>query len=121
MALLFADENFPLPAVRRLRTLGHDVLTTADAGMAGRRIPDDIVLQWPAGSVSAPAGAAEASAVRPGFAYGLTADRVDVVLRPNVGLAADAIDVPRAWLHEFGVRDVPVAPDPRRKVPARGK
>ena len=46
MALLFADENFPLPAVRRLRGLGHDVLTAGQAGMANRRVPDDIVLAY---------------------------------------------------------------------------
>ena len=46
MALLFADENFPLPAVRRLRALGHNVLTAAEAGLAGRRIPDEIVLDF---------------------------------------------------------------------------
>lgn len=46
MALLFADENFPLPAVRALRALGHDVLTTAGAGMVNRRIPDTIVLEY---------------------------------------------------------------------------
>src|SRR3954454_5194167 len=46
MASLFADENFPLPAVRRLRTLGHDILTAADAGMVNKRIPDSIVLEY---------------------------------------------------------------------------
>ncbi len=46
MALLFADENFPLPAVRRLRVLRHDVLTATEAGMVNRRIPDVIVLEY---------------------------------------------------------------------------
>ena len=46
MASLFADENFPQPAVRRLRALGHDVLTVAEAGMVNRSIPDDIVLEY---------------------------------------------------------------------------
>ena len=46
MALLLADEDFPLPAVRTLRGLGHDVLTAAEAGMANRRIPDPIVLEY---------------------------------------------------------------------------
>jgi hypothetical protein len=36
MALLFADENFPLPAVQRLRRLGHNVLTAGEAGIANR-------------------------------------------------------------------------------------
>ena len=35
MAALFADEDFPFPAVRTLRALGHDVLTTLEAGLAG--------------------------------------------------------------------------------------
>jgi hypothetical protein len=46
MASLFADEDFPAPAVRHLRRLGHDVLTCVDVGMANRRIPDDIVLDF---------------------------------------------------------------------------
>ena len=46
MACLFADENFPQPAVRRLRALGHDVLTAAEAGMVNRSIPDHIVLEY---------------------------------------------------------------------------
>jgi hypothetical protein len=32
LARLYADENFPQPAVERLRELGHDVLTVQDAG-----------------------------------------------------------------------------------------
>jgi hypothetical protein len=46
VALLLADEDFPLPAVRRLRRLGHDVLTAGEAGLANRRVPDDIVLEY---------------------------------------------------------------------------
>ena len=34
MASLYANENFPEQAVEALRALGHDVLTTADAGQA---------------------------------------------------------------------------------------
>lgn len=45
MAHLYADENFPLPAVRHLRELGHDVLTAHEAGQAGRGIPDAEVLK----------------------------------------------------------------------------
>jgi hypothetical protein len=44
LASLYADENFPLPAVEALRQLGHDVLTAAGAGQAGRGIPDEAVL-----------------------------------------------------------------------------
>jgi uncharacterized protein with PIN domain len=31
MARLYADEQFPLPVVRLLRTMGHDVLTVQEA------------------------------------------------------------------------------------------
>jgi len=46
LARLYADENFPLPAVEALRRLGHDVLTAAEAGQAGRGIADVAVLAW---------------------------------------------------------------------------
>jgi predicted nuclease of predicted toxin-antitoxin system len=44
LARLYADENFPKPAVDALRRLGHDVLTVAEAGHAGLGIPDEAVL-----------------------------------------------------------------------------
>lgn len=44
MAKLFADEDFPLPVVERLRELGHDVLTTAEAGLAGVGTDDTDIL-----------------------------------------------------------------------------
>jgi hypothetical protein len=40
MARLYADEGFPFPVVERLRQLGHDVLTTLEAGRANLGIPD---------------------------------------------------------------------------------
>lgn len=46
MARLFADENFPDPAVERLRNLGHDVLTIAEVNLAGLGIPDADVLAF---------------------------------------------------------------------------
>ncbi len=46
MSLLYANENFPLPAVLELRRLGHDVLTTQDTGMAGRAMSDEEVLDF---------------------------------------------------------------------------
>ena len=45
MALLYADENVPLPVVRRLRELGHDVLTIVEDGKGNRRYPDALVLR----------------------------------------------------------------------------
>jgi hypothetical protein len=40
MAQLYADEDFPLPVVERLRDLGHDVLTSMEAGQANQAIED---------------------------------------------------------------------------------
>ena len=40
MAPLYADEDFPFPVVERLRLLGHDVVTTLEAGRANQRIGD---------------------------------------------------------------------------------
>jgi len=44
MARLYADENFPHPVVLELRQLGHDVRTIQEAGKAGQRVPDEVVL-----------------------------------------------------------------------------
>lgn len=41
---IYADENFPRPAVEKLRRLGHDVLTLADAGKSDQAVPDEEVL-----------------------------------------------------------------------------
>jgi hypothetical protein len=38
--LLYADEDFPYPAVEELRRLGHDVLTAQEDGRAGAPDPD---------------------------------------------------------------------------------
>ncbi len=46
MARFYANENYPLPAIRILRELGHDVLTTADAGKAGQAVADAEVLRF---------------------------------------------------------------------------
>lgn len=40
MAQLYADEDFPFPVVERLRQLGHDVITTLEAGRANQSISD---------------------------------------------------------------------------------
>jgi hypothetical protein len=45
VARLFADENFPFPVVEALRRVGHDVVTVADAGKAGRALTDKAVLE----------------------------------------------------------------------------
>ena len=46
MAAFYANENFPLRVVRALRACGHDVLTTAEAGEAGRAVTDEAVLAF---------------------------------------------------------------------------
>jgi predicted nuclease of predicted toxin-antitoxin system len=45
MAKLLADENLPFPTVHALRTLGHDVQTLADLGLAGAGVSDEEVLR----------------------------------------------------------------------------
>ena len=46
MARLYSNENFPLPVVEKLRTLGHDVLTIQEAGKADQAMPDKEVLAF---------------------------------------------------------------------------
>ena len=44
MARFYSNENFPLPVVEELRKLGHDVLTTEEAGQSDQAISDEQVL-----------------------------------------------------------------------------
>ncbi|MFN4254308.1 MAG: DUF5615 family PIN-like protein [Saprospiraceae bacterium] len=46
MARLYANENFYRQVVVRLRELGHDVLTSLEAGRANQKIPDEAVLEF---------------------------------------------------------------------------
>jgi uncharacterized protein with PIN domain len=46
LAHFYSDENFPLPIVKYLRSLGHDVLTATEAGNANLQIPDEDVLAF---------------------------------------------------------------------------
>jgi hypothetical protein len=46
MARLYSNENFPSPTVIQLRALGHDVLTSLEAGNANQSIADDAVLSF---------------------------------------------------------------------------
>ncbi|MGE3852866.1 MAG: DUF5615 family PIN-like protein [Planctomycetota bacterium] len=48
MASLYSNENFDQRVVETLRALGHDVLTTLDAGNAGSGVPDEDVLAFAA-------------------------------------------------------------------------
>ncbi len=46
MARLYANENFPLPVVVRLRQLGHDVLTTTEAERQDQALSDEDLLAF---------------------------------------------------------------------------
>jgi hypothetical protein len=46
MAKFYTNENFPKPAVEALRKLGHDVLTSLEAGNANQSTPDEEVLRF---------------------------------------------------------------------------
>ena len=46
MAAFYANENFPIGVVQYLREMGHDVLTSHEAGNANQRIPDEDVLEY---------------------------------------------------------------------------
>lgn len=48
MVRLYSNENFPLPVVERLRTLGHDVLTIQETGKSDQALPDNEVLKFAA-------------------------------------------------------------------------
>jgi hypothetical protein len=46
LARFYSNENYPLPVVVELRRLGHNVLTSHEAGQANRKIPDDRVVEF---------------------------------------------------------------------------
>lgn len=46
MVRLYSNENFPRRVVEELRRLGHDVLTSFEAGRANQGIPDEEVLAF---------------------------------------------------------------------------
>jgi hypothetical protein len=46
MARFYSNENVPLPVVEEFRRLGHDVLTSLEAGTANQRAPDREVLRF---------------------------------------------------------------------------
>jgi len=48
MASLYTNENFPIKLAQYLRQIGHDVLTSHEAGKANQRIPDEEVLAFAA-------------------------------------------------------------------------
>ena len=50
MASFYTNENFPIKVAFHLREMGHDVLTSHEAGNANQRIPDDEVLAFAAKS-----------------------------------------------------------------------
>jgi predicted nuclease of predicted toxin-antitoxin system len=46
VARLYSNENIPRPVVAELRRLGHDVLTSPEAGTANAAVPDSEVLAF---------------------------------------------------------------------------
>lgn len=46
MASFYTNENFPIKIAQYLRQMGHDVLTSHEAGKANQRIPDEEVLAF---------------------------------------------------------------------------
>ena len=46
MARLYSNENFPLPVVEKLRSLGHDTLTIQETCKANHAQPDKEVLAF---------------------------------------------------------------------------
>lgn len=46
MARIYSNENFPHRVVEALRELGHDVLTSQEAGRANQKVQDDQVLSF---------------------------------------------------------------------------
>jgi predicted nuclease of predicted toxin-antitoxin system len=46
MLRLYADENFELPVIKKLREKGYNVLTALEAGNANQGIPDENVLAF---------------------------------------------------------------------------
>jgi hypothetical protein len=48
VARFYTNENIPFQVVEELRRLGHDVLTSIDAGRANASVPDHEVLSFAA-------------------------------------------------------------------------
>jgi predicted nuclease of predicted toxin-antitoxin system len=48
MASFYTNENFPIKVVIYLSEMGHDILTSHEAGNANQRIPDESVLEFAA-------------------------------------------------------------------------
>jgi predicted nuclease of predicted toxin-antitoxin system len=46
MARLYSNENFPIDIVLRLREIGHDILTSYEAGQANQKIADIVVVSF---------------------------------------------------------------------------
>jgi hypothetical protein len=46
VARFYTNENIPPEVVRELRRLGHDVLTSLEAGRANASVPDSDVLSF---------------------------------------------------------------------------
>lgn len=111
MARFYSNENFPLPIVVELRRLGHDVITSYEAGQANQRISDSDVVAFASSAGRAiltlnrkhfrrehrrfPAHAGIVISTTDLDYVGL-AQRIDVRVRPLPDLAGLLISVTRA-------------------------
>ena len=107
---LYANENFPRQTVEALRALGHDVLTTHEAGNSNKRICDPEVVRFAIGRqravvthnwrdfVQIHALCAEHHGivvVGVDLNYARQAARIDAEIRTRSDLAGQLIQVPR--------------------------
>ena len=110
MAGLYSNETFRAPVVAGLRTLGHDVLTSLEAGNAGQSIPDDAVLAFATAHGRAlltlnrrhfirlhTAGVARADVIACTFDpdFAAQAGRIDAAIRAIPNLAGQVVRVNR--------------------------
>jgi Domain of unknown function (DUF5615) len=56
MARFYSNENIPLQVVTERRNLGHDVLTSLDAGRANASVPNSEVLEFAVADGRMPSG-----------------------------------------------------------------
>jgi len=110
LARLDSNEDFPLPVVAALRTLGRDVLTSGEAGNAGQAIPDDAVLDYATRNARAVLTLNRRHFVRPHQSgmphagivvctvdadFGAQAARIDEAIRPLPAVANQLVRVNR--------------------------
>jgi hypothetical protein len=87
MASLFADENFSLAVVERLRALGHNVMTVQEAGLQGQTDLDVLSQAVAVASQSSPStgGISSGCPSRSPFTRALLSARMMTPMRWPVG------------------------------------